>query len=313
MVASLLGLGLAEVGVRVAVPEEPNIRFTQRQEVAEQHQNSTLVMQDDDALFWRLIPSTRLPDESFPMRGVISNAAGLREDHEVAHTPPAGQRRVLFLGDSRTFGTGLLHDEGIVEETELLLRERLGDVEAINAGVPGYTVYQQWQWLVREGLEYDPDVVVVTSDWNEGVAWGSQGDADQHRGQPIVGLRWSRFARLVWQQTTKADGPERPRVTPDEFSQLLGEIAALSPAFRAVVWPSPQNIDPAVDPQTRTPYQVRVYKSGAAIDLIPTARELAVDHPPDAIFLDHIHATALASAAYAQVLADEIEPLLAAQ
>ena len=63
------------------------------------------------------------------------NELGLRG----ASLAEASERRVLFLGDSFTFGSGVTEDESFVS----LVDEALGEeVTAVNGGHPGYGIYQ---------------------------------------------------------------------------------------------------------------------------------------------------------------------------
>jgi lysophospholipase L1-like esterase len=87
------------------------------------------------------------------------NAHGLR-DHAVS---PKGERfRVLVLGDSVAYyGDDL--DDTFVGHARRILGER-GDtppLDVLNAGVKGYTTYQELLYLERDGLELRPDLVGV--------------------------------------------------------------------------------------------------------------------------------------------------------
>ena len=90
------------------------------------------------------------------------NAKGLRGP-EVAWDKPEGVLRVLYLGDSVTFGYGLER----VEDTYpyfvgVDLERRLGrPVETVNSGVGGWSPWQQYAYLRRDGLRYQPDLIVV--------------------------------------------------------------------------------------------------------------------------------------------------------
>ncbi|MEZ5977106.1 MAG: SGNH/GDSL hydrolase family protein [Planctomycetota bacterium] len=67
---------------------------------------------------------------------VRSNSLGFR-DEEFSATKPAGQVRLLCVGDSFTFGNGVEAEDTRVEQAEDLLRERLHtDVQAVNAASP---------------------------------------------------------------------------------------------------------------------------------------------------------------------------------
>lgn len=110
------------------------------------------------------------PDLDLEWRGgvrVRTNALGLRDD-PVALPRPAGTRRVLSLGESTTFG-----DQVAVEDTYTRrLEALLPGTETVNAGVPGYTLWQSAVYLHEAGMALDPDVVLVYHQHNDFLAAG---------------------------------------------------------------------------------------------------------------------------------------------
>lgn len=89
------------------------------------------------------------------------NARGYR-DLERAIPRPEGVRRLVCLGDSFTWGVGVLFDDTWPQRVErLLARERGERWEAVNLGEPGLNTVQEAAKLAGEGLAYQPDVVVV--------------------------------------------------------------------------------------------------------------------------------------------------------
>lgn len=112
----------------------------------------------DDQLIFRHKPSweTRYGDVL-----VAYNERGLR-DRPIL---PKGEReyRVLALGDSVTFGTGVDQDKTFSARLEPLLRERLHrPVRVINSGVGGYNTVQEVTYFKREGIALQPDLVMLT-------------------------------------------------------------------------------------------------------------------------------------------------------
>lgn len=95
---------------------------------------------------------------------VRTNEDGLRGDeHRPPPSPPPDERRVLFLGDSWTFGLGLEEPEtyparvGAQLSAVTPLRWRV-----LNGGVPGFNVFSavdRFEWLAPR---YRPHVVVFT-------------------------------------------------------------------------------------------------------------------------------------------------------
>ena len=107
-------------------------------------------------LGWELRPNVRTDR-------VTSNSQGLRGSREYAPESPAGVRRVLCVGDSFTFGAGLLDDQTMPARLEVALNGP-GPTrwEVLNFGVEGYGTDQQWLYFSERGLGYHPAVVVLS-------------------------------------------------------------------------------------------------------------------------------------------------------
>ena len=97
------------------------------------------------------------------------NSLGLR-GREIG-VKEKGSLRILFLGDSLLFQgmttSGSMHTQ--VVEDALNRNAALGGVkvEVINAGIPGYTTYQELEFLKIHGLKMKPDVVVLGFVFND--------------------------------------------------------------------------------------------------------------------------------------------------
>jgi hypothetical protein len=92
-----------------------------------------------------------------------TNSHGHRGD-EYTLKKPEGTFRVLFLGDSFTVGDGTPVEESWPQVVGELLREHMGPqrpVEIINTAVVGYSTFDQWVVLQDNGLEFEPDIIVV--------------------------------------------------------------------------------------------------------------------------------------------------------
>lgn len=92
------------------------------------------------------------------------SSQGMR-DREFALPKPPGVLRVLVLGDSVTFGTGVPAEATFPKVVERALAERLPErpVEVLNAGVPATNTGQQVAWFEFQMLQYEPDLVFVCS------------------------------------------------------------------------------------------------------------------------------------------------------
>jgi hypothetical protein len=92
---------------------------------------------------------------------ITINAHGLR-DEEIPYTKADGEKRVLVLGDSVTFGWGVSQGENFTDRMESILREQTGEQwQVINAGVNGYNTEQEATFLRIEGMRYSPDYVLL--------------------------------------------------------------------------------------------------------------------------------------------------------
>ena len=271
--------GSAELFCRFFVPEELPIRFEQDKAELQQMDLSQLasVLAPDDLLFWRLKPEQHLPENSWPFFGLISNGQGIREDTFISLVKPARELRILFLGDSCTFGYGVRHTETFVAllQRNLNKKKRLSGIKCINAGVPGYSAFQGRRYYETEGYRFAPDLVVACFGWNDGSVWDDMSDFEHDR------LRMEML---------------RPRLNAMEFLETIHQLHASvrrdGGEFVLLVWPYRANLF-AKDPSVRTIYQKAMYEYAITtdcpiIDLIPA---LQVSARPDDLFFDQGHAT----------------------
>jgi lysophospholipase L1-like esterase len=92
----------------------------------------------------------------------LTNASGLR-DREFPDQPPLGQTRILCLGNSTTFGTGVAFGQTYPKQLERLLNEEYGDGRyfVINAGGEGGSLGLAMTFLEEKGLQLDPSIVIL--------------------------------------------------------------------------------------------------------------------------------------------------------
>jgi len=94
-----------------------------------------------------------------------NNSLGFRDD-EFLVQKPAGEFRVLALGDSFTYGMGVqAHDNWPTVLERMLQADRGGAVQVINAGMASgngaRSAAEYAPWLEREGMGFAPDMVVL--------------------------------------------------------------------------------------------------------------------------------------------------------
>jgi lysophospholipase L1-like esterase len=87
------------------------------------------------------------------------NSDGLRDD-ELARERD-GARRLVFLGDSITFGWGVEKDLTFEHLLERRLSEAVAPTEILNFGTGNYNTTQAVELFLEKGLAYAPDAVVL--------------------------------------------------------------------------------------------------------------------------------------------------------
>lgn len=88
------------------------------------------------------------------------NAQGLRMDEDIGPKLP-GERRLLFLGDSITFGANVTTRQSLPCQVQMRLRERGSTWRVLNGGVTSYDPAQEQEWLEEFGWPLAPDALVV--------------------------------------------------------------------------------------------------------------------------------------------------------
>jgi lysophospholipase L1-like esterase len=155
IVGLLAGLALAEVAVRVLdVPPRPLSPL----------KLASYRLSDDPVLRYEYRPHVRLDDVPYDglHRGLTTNAQGFR-DAEFPVAKPAGELRILAIGDSTTAGNGIAELEATwPKQLERRYAERgRPQVRVLNLGVGGYHPLQAARLLELKGLALEPDLVLL--------------------------------------------------------------------------------------------------------------------------------------------------------
>jgi len=146
LLSFLVAFAVAEVAVRLISPQEVGpVRFACHPELGE-------------------IP---VPGQQGERRipGVYSfrysnNSLGWRGRREYREAKPTDYR-VLFLGDSFTYGTGVNDDQTFAALVEKTLRADRLSVEVINAGCPGKGTDYELKCFQTVGRKFHPDLTVL--------------------------------------------------------------------------------------------------------------------------------------------------------
>jgi len=124
-------------------------------------ENLESVVRFDETLGWALKPnaSVRSVDgETGLDYRIRTNSLGLR-DREISKEKKKGTRRVLIIGDSIAFGTGV---DAEWRFSDFLSRALGPDVEVVNSAVCGWGTDQELLYYEKAGSDLAPDLVILT-------------------------------------------------------------------------------------------------------------------------------------------------------
>jgi lysophospholipase L1-like esterase len=140
--ATAVTLGIAEAGARIYAG------------LTDQNRG----MAFDAELGWRPLPNVRKVGGVWGVtRPATTNSLGWR-DHEHSTTKNSGERRIVAIGDSFTFGVDV--DDG--ERVTDVLQKLMEHVDVVNLGVAGYGTDQELRVLQHYAFGFNPDAIVLT-------------------------------------------------------------------------------------------------------------------------------------------------------
>ncbi len=127
----------------------------------------------DAVIGWKLAPGEPIRETTADYDVTYEvNAQGFRSSHDFAARPPASSvtRRIAFLGDSFTFGSGVREEEtfvaGVERRLERTERRRglatRGEIQAFNYGLGGFGIDQMELALEHYALPWGANLVVVS-------------------------------------------------------------------------------------------------------------------------------------------------------
>ena len=283
---------------------------------------------------WRFQPGARW---STRVGGhpVEVNAHGFRDRAFGPRRP--GVFRILVLGDSVTFGHGQPVEATYVRRLEAALAADGLRVEVLNAGIPGWSTYQQRRFYEDEGGALAPDLVLVGFVLND-VTEIQRGLIELRLATGMRLVRWfnwlaersaalaalkrvvagalapgEREVKSVLELALRPEAPEVRHAMQSTLAEIgrLQELAARRGAgFGLVLFPFRFQLErPSLDaPQRR----IRAFAEERGIPLLDTL-PLLREHAPDAVLMDADHLTPLGHRLGAEAIAAwlEAESLLA--
>jgi lysophospholipase L1-like esterase len=149
-VSLLLSISAVELGIRTFDP----LGISYYKVAGEYHLDKLA----DEHLVFRHKPSW---EKQYGEVLVTYNERGLRDRPILPKAE--GEYRILALGDSVTFGSGVPQHQIFTFRLEQLLPGRLQrPVRVINSGVGGYNTVQEVTYFKQEGITLQPDLVMLT-------------------------------------------------------------------------------------------------------------------------------------------------------
>jgi lysophospholipase L1-like esterase len=278
----------------------------------------------DPLLFWRLRPGTEF-------HGAPVNSLGL---HGSEIFPKAEDEfRILSLGESTTFGFGVASDANYSAVLEARLPRVDGKrVRVVNAGSPGYSLFQGVTYLEHRGLALEPDAVLAYFGFNDflpityrtkrevGIGIKSTGLTDRERFETLRSVRYrvggfllqhSNLFRLVraGDSLTRADvKPDHRRVRVPagdrlEFLTRLRELCEERGIRLILVIPWYERFE-------KHAALMREFAAEFSVPTVDLPERLShLPLPPAAYFVDRVHPNEIGHRYIGQVIASALREL----
>lgn len=155
-------LAIAEIGIRVFhwIDDRPmpvaDISLDNERQWAKAHIREGKAILSTDITYdpdtgWKNAPNLNKPGEQ-------TNSAGMRNREEFSKHPVPGRKRLIFVGDSYTYGFLVKNEEAFAT---VLADEHLPGWDVLNMAVPGTGTDQQLVTYLKHGREYRPDIVIL--------------------------------------------------------------------------------------------------------------------------------------------------------
>jgi hypothetical protein len=253
-----------------------------------------------------------MPNEDYLWRGipVHINSKGFRTE-EYNIQKPINIYRILNIGDSVVFGWEVRQESTYGKLLEALLNKSKNSThyEVINAGIPGWNLESERNFLLQEGLTYQPDLVILDVTLVNDIYGGGPSVSDN----PSL-LQWLRDNTYGWSFLTtqirflqaRKFGPEAiPVLNPPRqaaayfpldvdspvWNEIWGYINEMDQACKAhgirfivVAFPTAFQLNSAAHPNI--PQQVlgkRSFESGIEfLDLLPIYQQACAEAEPNA-------------------------------
>ena len=128
-----------------------------------------------------------------------TNRSGFRSP-ELPQKKGHGVKRVILLGGSVSFGYTATSDEATIayQLEDMLNQSEKCDSgvrwEVINLAVPDFITYQELSYLLKTGLQYEPDIVISLSGYNDAHHYLATGSVNSPASMRSVKTAYTAFS-----------------------------------------------------------------------------------------------------------------------
>ncbi len=116
----------------------------------------------DKYCYWRMAPNQRMQmidDYGNPITFTINSLGARNKGFSVKK--PLGERRILCVGDSYTYGWGVNDTQTYPAHLQNLIEEYSLNIKVINFGCNGHTILHETDFIKKYGLSFQPDYIIV--------------------------------------------------------------------------------------------------------------------------------------------------------
>jgi lysophospholipase L1-like esterase len=258
--------------------------------------------------------------ENLPDRYMNVDVNGFRHAEALSMQKPEGGWRAFTMGDSQTYGAGVMVGESYPAFAEASLRASRPErrVEVINTGLSGYGSLQALRLIQHKLLDWDPDLLIVDCQANDqprdgltpqGQLSGLQRLLFNYRTYYVL-----RFAidRATGRSATpiavhQGVGPNLANGNHDVIMQVAAD-AGVPVVF--LDYPFWNHNNPAARSSEIIACLAPAERLPAGALVIPVCQALKDSgRPPDELFLDNNHLSALGNKIVGEALAEGIREL----
>lgn len=153
--------------------EDPGTPYEDRYNLSEEKYGSFNVVKKDDGEFYTILKknfSSWADSKGGPRYWVETNSHNLREE-DISGRKGSNEVRILFLGDSFTYGWGVNVSDRYPDLVEKELNETSEcNYRAIVSAVPGWGAKDSASYLSKRGKKYNPDIVVASLEYHDWIS-----------------------------------------------------------------------------------------------------------------------------------------------